>query len=317
MKLNHPSFSIFNFSFCILSLSLALAGCDFLENRDRSRERADSDYRDAMTDYAAGRVDRAVAGLEKVVAASPDNASARFQLACLLQDVKKDYLGAICNYREFVAQDASSDKVSLAKDRIKACERLLGPELIKKYDVDGKATLADENLVLKNEVETLRKAKAELEKKLEKAQVKAEESRQETERMIKVLKGVSTEDAAKPVVASEKDLLDDLENDGREDRIKFSEDVKNLLIEEKEETSATPFAVTAAKPKAEKKEETPKEPLHEEKPSEYVVQEGDSLIKIAQRFYGRKSAWTLIRDANKTIVSTDGRVNAGQKLKLP
>ena len=47
------------------------------------------------------------------------------------------------------------------------------------------------------------------------------------------------------------------------------------------------------------------------------MQEGDTLYKIAMRFYGKRSAWTKIRDANKTVISTDGRVNAGERIVLP
>lgn len=53
------------------------------------------------------------------------------------------------------------------------------------------------------------------------------------------------------------------------------------------------------------------------KPATYVVEEGDTLYKIAVKFYGRSSAWQLIREANKESVSTDGRVRVGQVLRLP
>ena len=53
------------------------------------------------------------------------------------------------------------------------------------------------------------------------------------------------------------------------------------------------------------------------RPPTYVVQEGDTLYKIALRFYGRVAAWRLIRDANKTLISNDGRVRAGQTITLP
>jgi nucleoid-associated protein YgaU len=52
-------------------------------------------------------------------------------------------------------------------------------------------------------------------------------------------------------------------------------------------------------------------------PDSYVVQEGDTLYKIALRFYGRTSAWKMIREANKESITTDGRVRTGQTLKLP
>ena len=72
-------------------------------------------------------------------------------------------------------------------------------------------------------------------------------------------------------------------------------------------------------PEPEPPKEEPKveEPPHEEKPATYVVEEGDTLYKLALRFYGKRSAWQKIRDANKATVTTDGRIQAGQTLVLP
>ena len=53
------------------------------------------------------------------------------------------------------------------------------------------------------------------------------------------------------------------------------------------------------------------------RPDSYVVQEGDTLYKIAVKFYGKASAWKKIRDANKATVSMDGRIQKGQRLVLP
>ncbi|MBR3222406.1 MAG: LysM peptidoglycan-binding domain-containing protein [Kiritimatiellae bacterium] len=53
------------------------------------------------------------------------------------------------------------------------------------------------------------------------------------------------------------------------------------------------------------------------RPPTYEVQEGDTLYKIAVRFYGSIRAWRMIRDANKTLISTDGRVQAGDTIRLP
>lgn len=116
---------------------------------------------------------------------------------------------------------------------------------------------------------------------------------------------------------SERDLLDEDDVTGM-DRIKFSEDVSNLIAEEKAETSeAAPFGKTVKREKAKPVQEALPEPPHEARPKEYVVEEGDTLFKLAMRFYGRRSAWTLIRDANKAVVSPDGRIRQGQKLVLP
>jgi nucleoid-associated protein YgaU len=49
----------------------------------------------------------------------------------------------------------------------------------------------------------------------------------------------------------------------------------------------------------------------------YVVQPGDTLFRIAERHYGDISKWTTVRDANKSRISSDGRVRVGQILLIP
>jgi nucleoid-associated protein YgaU len=49
----------------------------------------------------------------------------------------------------------------------------------------------------------------------------------------------------------------------------------------------------------------------------YVVQPGDTLFRIAERHYGDSSKWTMVRDANKSRISSDGRVRVGQILLIP
>jgi len=123
-------------------------------------------------------------------------------------------------------------------------------------------------------------------------------------------------DAPKAPAASEDDDMAEDHDDGV-DRVRFSADVEKLIAEEREETrQAAPFGKTV------RKEEEPATPAvqelpHEKRPETYVVQEGDTLFKLAIRFYGRRSAWSLIRDANKTTVSPDGRIRVGQKLRFP
>lgn len=51
--------------------------------------------------------------------------------------------------------------------------------------------------------------------------------------------------------------------------------------------------------------------------TEYVVATGDTLSQIAQRFYGRSSLWTRIRDANPAVVSQTGDVRVGVTIIIP
>jgi nucleoid-associated protein YgaU len=118
-----------------------------------------------------------------------------------------------------------------------------------------------------------------------------------------------------------------LEEEDSAERTGYAEDIAKLRAEEKEEL-ATGSTLLPAQTKediarrdakeAEKREREnerrDKTPSH---PPTYVVQEGDTLYRIAVRFYGRLSAWKMIRDANKTVISNDGRVRAGVTIVLP
>jgi nucleoid-associated protein YgaU len=49
----------------------------------------------------------------------------------------------------------------------------------------------------------------------------------------------------------------------------------------------------------------------------YVVQSGDTLSKIAQKYYGDASLYTKIFDANKDILKDPNKIQVGQKLRIP
>ena len=52
-------------------------------------------------------------------------------------------------------------------------------------------------------------------------------------------------------------------------------------------------------------------------PRTYVVQPGDSLFRVAEKFYGDSTHWKKIRDANRTRIDPDGRIRAGQIIVVP
>ena len=52
-------------------------------------------------------------------------------------------------------------------------------------------------------------------------------------------------------------------------------------------------------------------------PSKYVVREGDTLMRIAERLYGDPDKWRLIMDANRGRVGTDGALEVGTELQIP
>lgn len=51
--------------------------------------------------------------------------------------------------------------------------------------------------------------------------------------------------------------------------------------------------------------------------TKYVVREGDSLLKIAERVYGDADKWRVIMEANRGRVGTDGALEVGTELQIP
>jgi nucleoid-associated protein YgaU len=49
----------------------------------------------------------------------------------------------------------------------------------------------------------------------------------------------------------------------------------------------------------------------------YIVQAGDSLSKIAKKFYGNANAWKRIFDANKDVIKNPDLIQPGWKLQIP
>ena len=49
----------------------------------------------------------------------------------------------------------------------------------------------------------------------------------------------------------------------------------------------------------------------------YTVASGDTLSKIAKKFYGNANEWKRIFEANRDILKDPDKIFPGQKLKIP
>ena len=322
----------------------AVTACDRAERKDFLAERADGLYRGAMDDYRAGRLDAAIAGFEKVIRKDPANASARFQLACLQQDAKKEYVDAYCGYREFLLQHPDSDRAKLARDRIALCEKEVAKVLSAKCGLSGSEGLVQELEALRRDLAAARSRVAAAEKNLAASQARTRSLLAERERLMAIVKGAAETDASvsvkPPSLREAKDLLEEdeasisskakdeivaLRTDEAEDLDSVSPSVKDevasLKAEENEELSSGSSLLPGRKPTSGVKSVSGKEkdsaPAEPARPKTYEVKEGDTLYGIARRFYGSIKAGHRIREANKAVISTDGRVRAGDVLVLP
>lgn len=302
-----------------------LTACDLADRRDVRNEQVSRRYRSAMEDYRAGRLDAALTGFEKEIAENPANGSARFQLACLLQDVKHQYLDAICDYREYLRQHPSSDKAKLARDRISVCEKELAKELASRYGLNSREDAAKEIEDLCKKLKLAESKIVASERNLSLALGRVRSLSDERERLMNSLKGEETDEVVetRPNSVEVKDLLEESDEvvETRPDQAEVKDLTKESDDAVREQSALLPVAPQTTEPVV-KKEPSHENEDHEkknlpERPKTYVVQEGDTLYRIAKRYYGSISAWKTIREANKALISSDNRLRAGDTLTLP
>ena len=304
-----------------------LTACDYSARKDLRSERDDRLYRAAMDDYRAGRMEAALSGFEKAVNGDPANASARFQLACLQQDLKKDYLSAYCGYREYLLQHPESDRSKLAKDRMAICEKEMARTLATKHGLNSAEESEKRLANALAEIKTLKGRIAAAEKNLGSSQERVRALSAERERLLGAVKGLGDEDRSETFdsqsILKEKAALDreTAEETGRQQDVLTA---KRLLEEDEgDEVSTGSSLIPVRKPEDVVVKETPlpTEKKDEEKgtprPKTYVVKEGDTLYGIAKRFYGSIRPWKMIREANKALISSDNRLKAGDTIVLP
>ena len=373
----------------VLSAAAALAvaaGCNRVASDDFGAERVEERYTTAVADYSAGRLKEAMEGFTAVVQANPANSSARFHLAVLMQDFKRDFLGAICNYREYLMLAPASDKARVARERMESCQKDLAAEFAAKYNLSDNTALKKELNMVRDRLAAKEKDADDAAKKLaeaegslrtlerENAKLKAvlkrmgededeatapapapvaaqpvapQEDAAERPRVVKPIdpgKGEAAgaprpvnvaaaatpeDDAAKPRVVKVEQPPDDGQRP-----LTVNPDAKALFEEEEREAAAQAKRGPQSLPEQKPEDIAPVKlteigrkfgdpapggttPRAPGRPTVHVVQEGETLGMIALKYYGRKSAWTRIQDANKAKVSSDGNVKAGVALDIP
>ncbi len=337
----------------LVAALLVVCGCSEPENGARLEERSESNYERGLAEYTAGRIDQASAAFFDAVKANPANASARFQLGVLLQEHRKDYLAALCCYREYLNLAAHSDKAGIARERMEACEKLLLAEMAKKNSLVDSSGLLKEVQRMSSGIEALYKQRIMLAESLAAAEKKAgalEREKNALSAMIKRMGDCSEESVpARPVTVARKDSAQEepapvkkepprkiaSAEDAAEKPLSLNPDAK-ALFEAEEREARTGSSVLpeqkAVKTSTEEKKDSPVPALPDAfykpkkesaekgapaKPEYYVVQQGDTLRAIAKKFYGDKKEWVRIREANKARVSTTGEIKAGDRIRLP
>jgi nucleoid-associated protein YgaU len=58
-------------------------------------------------------------------------------------------------------------------------------------------------------------------------------------------------------------------------------------------------------------------PEDQEQVEYYIIQQGDTLAKIAQHFYGNANKYPRIFEANREVIQDANLIFPGQKIRIP
>jgi len=330
-------------------------------------ERGNALFSQAITTERSGDVDGAIRLYKQVMIDEPKAYSAHFMLATLLQDHAEDYIGAIYHYNRYIELQPKSQKVELAKQRIKISEHLLAPKILKSVGDSAtgisQAHLLKENSRLNGIIGNLEGEKSKLFQQVQTSDAMIKELSAENARLRKIVEKMRDDSTAAPPESTLAERVKDVRGSANSEKEGFSRSelealrreaadmkagdspppVKKPVVEvpsvksvlEKVQTRLT--GEDAANKKAAADQEVRaaaktadlsefslfKPPAGKEKTDKtgneqtYVVQPGDTLMRISTRFYGDTTNWKKIRDANRAQIDPDGRVRAGQIILIP
>jgi len=299
----------------ILFTLLLFAGC----TPEAKLKPADNDFETpaflrAKEKYELRDYEGAIGLYEDVVRSNPNMAKAHLELGLIYDDKMGDYVSAIHHYRRFLKLRPDSDKARIVKQWITRAELAFAAQQPNSplQNADELARLQKENINLKAQVEEARRVQRELQAQLKAALAQpivtapAErpaptEERPKAEVTRHAPKEPVKQPAPQPPIARETAAAPSQQPPQRPIPVAVP---------------VAPPAVAAPSPAA-----APSPPAPAPTPAArvHVVQEGDTLWRIASRYYPGEVQRGVerIQEANKGAVADVTKLRVGQQLRVP
>lgn len=260
-------------------LLLFAGGCDLPAGKgvspDQSRQ-----MREALAAERLGEFDKALSYYDEVIALYPRYAMAYLQVAIILHEKKKDYIGAIYNYDKYTRlaePGRDGGNITIVSNRMVKARQLLTAQCAKAISAGS----ADRNVAIMSNIATL------------------------NDRITKL-------ESEKQRLASSNDVLRS-EILGRDNRI-----TRLLLLLERMKSSSDGDGPKSAGSMAGlvQFQTISNEDGTKTSVQTYEVKAGDTLSRIAEIAYGDASKWPRIKKANADKIKDD-RVRPGDILLIP
>ncbi len=256
----------------LVSLLLAVAGCEGGDRGVLGSEAADPQYRRGLQLVKEGRNQEALGAFLKVIEKRGDEApESHLEAGLLYQQFLRDPIAAIYHFRKYIELQPGSREVDLVRQRISAAMREFARTL-PAQPLDNQNARLD----LLGRIEELQKENLQLKEQIAAAAAGARPS----------AAPVATDNPPVPVRAPAHDR------------------------------SSGPGAATAVRPAPVTRPPAAPAPA----PAagrRHVVAQGETLYKIAQRYYGSGARWPEILEANRDVLKNENAVRAGMELRIP
>ena len=316
-----------------------------------AKERTTSLSRRARVAEQTGELKEAVRLYRTMLVEEPHAYSVHFHLATLLQDYEEDYISALYHYKQYLSLRPETEKTTLVQDRIRVTEQLLAPQLLRKLGESVKglsqAYLLKENDTLKRLITKLEGEKSVMSEEKDRAEKASSAAQMETERLREILNKMratekverAAEAASATAIAereraaanaktrdgkSLRELRKEAEATAAEAAAQIStkhadESASDVLkkVQQKLDEAPVKSRVVASDTKTESNSVAKEKKVKPVEPRTYMIQSGDSLFRVSEKFYGDTTHWKKILDANRTNIDPDGRVRVGQVIVIP
>lgn len=314
----------------IITLS-ALIACTVLCGCAEDSKEINLKLSEAIAAESSQNYDVAEKLYHEVVRETPHEALAHINLALLLHNHRKDYLGAIHHYMAYLELVPDSDKATLVRQHLETVKALYREDVAREDIAKYQEKLTRECDNLKKEVTAAKLESVDLRDELS----KKKETIKDLELKITSLNRMIDELKSVPVSKIEDDtdldavkqLADEIvaqpqpetteEPTSTDDNLSI-DDIRALadtMINEEDGGQAEINEATRLATEGVKDEDAL---LATPTPGEYyTVRPSDTYISIARTAYGSAAKWKVIRDENRGPTNPDDRLRAGEVIFIP
>ncbi|HPA21093.1 MAG TPA: LysM peptidoglycan-binding domain-containing protein [Verrucomicrobiae bacterium] len=288
----------------VLVLALLFAGC----TPEAKLKPADNDFETpvflrAKEKFELRDYEGAIVLYEEVVRANPNMAKAHLELGLIYDDKLGDYVSAIYHYRRFLKLRPDSDKARIVKQWITRAELAFAAQQPNSplQNADELARLQKDNINLKAQIEEAHRVQREMQ-----AQLKAALAQPIAPAMR----------PGAPVAVEERPQAQPVARPAPPQVVQQPQPPAPAVPAPRPQAEkAVPVAVPVAPPTPAPTAQAPQEPTVRM----HVVQEGETLWRIASRYYpgNVQRGVEKIQEANKGTVADVTKLRVGQQLRVP